>query len=171
MMLNRLPADISMTAILDFIESKSPRHGARDRCLYVIRQQLRLSDIANLSVSSVLNLDASIRKFIVGPDGKKFSLSAATQSELKRYLQTRFSVKSLEDLTPEQTALPLLPTQKKPTFSPNTLAQHLSYLDRDVRACFEEPQKSYQQTNDTSHRQTSAPTKKSLLSRLASSLA
>lgn len=170
MMLNRLPSDTSMSDILDFIEQKSPRHGARDRCLYSIRQQLRLSDIANLSVASVINPDASVRKFIVGPDGKKFTLPAPTQNELKRYLQSRFSVKSLEELTPEQTSLSLLPTQKKPFFSPNTLAQHLSYLDRDVRACFEATQKSHQQANQASHSDTSTTGKKTLLSRLTAAI-
>lgn len=171
MMLNKMPSNTPLPKILAFIENKSARHGKRDRCLYAVRQQLRLSDIAHLSVASVVNLDASIRRFVIADDGRRFDLSVTTQAELKRYIKRRFSLKSLEDLTPEQAALPLFTTQKKPHFSPNTIAQHLSYLDRAVRECFPEPQKPLGQANNNSHSETMLSKKKTLLQRFTAAIA
>jgi len=170
MMLNQLPQNAPMSDVLAFIENKSERHGKRDRCLYVVRQQLRLADIANFSVSSVVNLDASIRRFITANDGKRFDLSVATQAELKRYIQKRFGLKSLEDLTPEQAALSLFPTQKSAMFTPNTIAQHLSYLDRAVRESFVEHQKPLERASERGHSYAMPNKNKSLLSRFAASL-
>lgn len=171
MMLTKRPPHTPMSDILAFIESKSARHGKRDRCLYVVRQKLRLSDISNLSVSSVVNLDGSIRRFVTGTDGKRFDLDATTQAELQRYIQNRFALKSLEDLKPEQSALPLFPTQKKPHFSPNTIAQHLSYIDRAVTDCFVAPQMPLGRASDTITTNPSLAPKKSPLTRLMATLA
>ncbi|MFM7000204.1 MAG: hypothetical protein ACKOXU_03955, partial [Limnohabitans sp.] len=104
MMLNKIPANTSLQSILTYLDT-STKWGARNRALFAVRQQLRIKDIALLSVSSVVNLDASVRRFVVAPDGKRFDLSTATQAELKRYIQSRFGIKSLEDLTPEQSPL------------------------------------------------------------------
>lgn len=169
MMLNKIPANTSLQSILTYLDT-STKWGARNRALFAVRQQLRIKDIAHLTVSSVVNLDASIRRFVVATDGKRFDLSAATQAELKRYIQSRFGIKSLEDLTPEQAAAPLFTTQKKPHFSPNTLAQHYSGLDRAIHEQFEATG-SGRSTRTHPLSAEPATAKKSPLSRLMSSFA
>jgi hypothetical protein len=169
MMLNKFPANTSLHSILDYLET-SPKWGARNRALFAVRQQLRIKDIAHMTISSVVNLDASIRRFVVAFDGKRFDLSAETQAELKRYIQSRFGIKSLDELAPQQAALPLFVTQKKPHFSPNTLAQHFSYLDRFIHERF---QATGSGRSARIHPVSiePAPAKKSPLSRLMSSFA
>jgi hypothetical protein len=136
MMLNQLPTNTPITEILEFIEQKSPRHGSRDRCVFSLRLKLRIRDTANLTVSSVVNLDGSIRRFIHSSDGKRFDLDSTNQAELTRYLLTRYKIKSLEDLPAECFSDPLFSTQKRPAFNPNTLAQHFSQLDKLVHQRF-----------------------------------
>ncbi len=136
MMLNKMPANTSLHSILNYLET-SPKWGARNRALFAVRQEFRIKDIAHMTISSVVNLDASIRRFVVASDGKRFDLSAETQAELQRYIHSRFGIKSLDELTPQQAALPLFITQKKPHFSANTLAQHFSYLDRSIHERFQ----------------------------------
>jgi hypothetical protein len=170
MMLNQLPTNTPITEILEFIEQKSPRHGSRDRCVFSLRLKLRIRDTANLTVSSVVNLDGSIRRFIHSPDGKRFDLDSTNQAELNRYLLTRYKIKSLEDLPAECFSDSLFSTQKRHAFSPNTLAQHYSALDAALRDRFQlsaEPAKSEIQL-----RHSDIPTNKtkSLLSRFAASL-
>ncbi|OYU10116.1 MAG: hypothetical protein CFE38_19120 [Comamonadaceae bacterium PBBC1] len=170
MMLNKLPTNTSITEILEFIEQKSPRHGNRDRCVFSLRLSLRIRDTASLTVSSVVNLDGSIRRFIQSSDGKRFDLDSSTQTELTRYLLTRYKIKSLEDLPAECFSDPLFSTQKRHAFSPNTLAQHYSALDAALKEQFQlstEPTKSKIQP-----RHSDIPTSKtkSLLSRFAASL-
>ena len=131
---------------------------------------LMVTDIAQMSVSSVVNPDASIRRQIVGLDGKKFDMCAITQTELKRYIMSRFNIKSLENLTLEQAAAPLFPTQKKPHFSANTLAQHFSFLDRAIHQHFKSTIEPIRLDTTAKH-DTSFGKRKSLLSRLATSLA
>jgi hypothetical protein len=169
MMLNKLPVNTPFPAILSYLDT-SAKWGARNRALFAVRQQLRIKDIAVMSVSSVVNLDASVRRFVVASDGIRFDLSATTQAELKRYIQNRFDIKSLEELTPEQAASPLFITQKKPHFSPNTLAQHFSYLDRSIHERFQATGSGRNARIQPIITQP-APAKKSTLSRLMSSLA
>jgi hypothetical protein len=73
----------------------------------VSRQELRIKDIAQMSISSVVNLDASIRHFVVAFDGKQFELSAESQIKLQRYILRYFGINSLDELTTVQAALPL----------------------------------------------------------------
>lgn len=169
--MNKLPENTPLTLILEYLEEKSSRHGRRDRAIFALRQELRITDIAEMSVSSVVNLDASIRRYIVGPDGKRFDMCENTQTELRRYLLSRFSIKSLEELTPDQAAAPLFPTQKKPRFSSNTLAQHFSLLDRAIHQHFQST--SEPTRHEMTARYSDIPTskKKSLLSRFTASLA
>ena len=169
MMLNKFPANTSLQSILNFLDT-SAKWGARNRALFAVRQQLRIKDIAVMSVSSVVNLDASVRRFVVASDGIRFDLSATTQAELKRYIQIRFGINSLEELTPTQTSLPLFITQKKPHFSANTLAQHFSYLDRAIHDRFQATGSGRSARIQPIITQP-APVKKSTLSRLMSSLA
>jgi hypothetical protein len=169
MMLNKIPANTTLQSILNYLDT-SAKWGARNRALFAVRQQLRIKDIAVMTVSSVVNLDASVRRFVVASDGIRFDLSATTQAELKRYIQNRFDIKSLEELTPEQAASPLFITQKKPHFSANTLAQHFSYLDRSIHERFQAIGSGRSAQIYPVNTQP-APSQKSTLSRLMSSLA
>lgn len=135
-MLNKLPPNTPIIDIFEFLEQKSTRHGSRDRCIFSLRLKLRIRDTASLTVSSVLNLDASIRRFIQAPDGKKFDLDSTTQAELTRYLLNRYKIKSLEELPAQCFSDPLFSTQKRHHFTPNTLAQHYSALDAVLKERF-----------------------------------
>ena len=169
MMMNKIPANTSLHSILNYLDT-SAKWGARNRALFAVRQELRIKDIAHMTTSSVVNLDASIRRFVVASDGKRFDLSAETQAELDRYIQNRFGIKSLDELTHRQAAAPLFNTQKKPHFSPNTLAQHFSYLDRSIHERFQSTGSGRSAQNRADSTQP-APAKKSPLARLMSSLA
>lgn len=137
MMLKKFPANTSLKSILNYLGT-SAKWGARNRALFAVRQQLRIKDIAQMSISSVVNLDASIRRFVVAADGHRYDLSEEVQSELRHYLLTRFDIKgeTLESLLALDLSLPLFFTQKRCQFSPNTLAQHFSHLDKLIHRRF-----------------------------------
>lgn len=129
-MITKLPAPLPQ--VLDFVE-KNTKWGARNRTLYILRQHLRIKDIASLTVADVLNSDGTIKDIYEASDGKQFSL-VKLKPELVRYLSARFclSDRSLQPLTALNTKVPLFPTQKSVSFTPNTMAQNLSLTDRIV---------------------------------------
>ncbi|PUE35773.1 hypothetical protein [Limnohabitans sp. Jir72] len=137
MMLNKIPANTSLQSVLTYLVT-STKWGARNRALFAVRQQLRIKDIAQLTVSSVVNLDASIRRFVLAPDCTRFELSEATQAEVRRYLIARFDIggDTLEPLLALDLDVSLFPTQKRCQFSPNTLAQHFSHLAKLIHQRF-----------------------------------
>jgi hypothetical protein len=65
-------------------------------------------------------------------------LSEEIQAEVRRYLIARFDIKgeSLEPLLALDLDVALFPTQKRCQFSPNTLAQHFSHLDKQIHQRF-----------------------------------
>jgi hypothetical protein len=137
MMLNKLPEHAHLSSVLVFLEM-SGRWGARNRALFAVRQHLRIKDICWMLVSDVVNPDASIRNYFVSREGRVFALADEVREEIRRYLMIRFP-RSVEagrfailDLRQS-----LFPTQKRCGFSPNTLAQHFSHLDRLVVTGFQ----------------------------------
>lgn len=179
MMRNQLPKNTPMSAILDFIERKSIRHGPRDRAIFVLRQVFRIRDLVGLYVFDVLNTDGTIKAFIKTRDGGRIALSADIQVEITRYLCHKYSVQSLEDLPVHKFPEVLFVTQKKPDrgFSLNTMAQHLCLTDASLRHHFIKPKAPVQPVleltkllNDVRHNDIATGTKKSILSRFAASL-
>lgn len=138
MMLNKIPANTSLQSILNYLDT-SAKWGARNRALYAVRQQLRIKDISELLVSDMVNPDMTIRRFFMSRDGTRFELSEEVQAEVRRYLIDRFDIKgeSLEALLALDRNVPLFPTQKRCQFSPNTLAQHFSHLDKRIHQQFQ----------------------------------
>lgn len=179
MMNKQLPKNTPMSAILDFIEQKSHRHGARDRAIFVLRQVCRIRDLVGLYVFDVLNTDGTIRSFIKTRDDNRIDLSAEIQMEIARYLCHKYSVESLVDLPVQKFPEVLFTTQKKPErgFSMNTMAQHLCLTDAAIRHHFTEPktpskplQALYELLNDDILSGTPS-TRKSLLERFTASFA
>ena len=130
-MLNKMPPNTPLNSILAYLESND-RWGSRNRALFAVRQQLRIKDIANLKVIDLLNRDGSIRHIYVGGDGVHFVLDAEVRGEFERYLIERFNLpqNALCRLLAIDLRVPVFPTQKRQQFSPNTLAQHFSNLDK-----------------------------------------
>lgn len=133
MMLNKMPPNTPLNSILTYLESDE-RWGSRNRALFAVRQQLRIKDIANLKVIDLLNFDGSIRHIYLGSDGVYFTLDAEVRSEFERYLKDRFALpeNALCRLLGIDLRVPVFPTQKRKQFSPNTLAQHFSALDKAI---------------------------------------
>jgi hypothetical protein len=138
MMLNKIPANTSLQSVLTYLDT-STKWGARNRALFAVRQQLRIKDISDLLVSDMVNPDMTIRQFFMSRDGIRFELSEEVQTEVRRYLIDRFEIKgeTLEQLLALDLDVSLFPTQKRGQFSPNTLAQHFSHLDKLIHQRFQ----------------------------------
>lgn len=141
MMMNKLPPNTTLNDVLAYLE-KASKWGQRNRTVFAFRQHLRIKDIAGLQVSDVVNPDITIRRFYLSADGIRFELSDQLQAEVRRYLMARFCLAgaSLEPLLGVDLNIALFPTQKSCQFSPNTLAQHFSYLDKDINLEFNKSQ-------------------------------
>ena len=140
MMMNKLPSNAPISNILEFLDS-CPRWSERNRCLFALRQALRIKDISVLRVSDVINQDGTISEcFISGIDGVCFQFDPDLRSEIERYLRFLFSIptsESLKQILELDTDIPLFATQKRACgFSPNTLAQHYSLTDRVIHRHF-----------------------------------
>jgi len=140
MMMNKLPSNTPISNILEFLDS-CPRWSERNRCLFALRQALRIKDISVLRVSDVINQDGTINEyFISGIDGARFQFCPDLRSEIERYLKYLFlapTSESLKQILESDTDIPLFATQKRACgFSPNTLAQHYSLTDRVIHRHF-----------------------------------
>lgn len=142
MMMKTFPENTTLNSILTYIEDAT-KFGVRNRALFAVRQNLRLKDISDLLVSDILNPDMTIRRFYIAADGEKFILNDEVRSELYRYLISRFSAsnKSIESIQIDELDIPLFPTQKSDSFSPNTLAQHYTYQDKLISEHFQKRQR------------------------------
>lgn len=139
MMLNQLPKNVPIKTVLNFLGT-SPRYCTRNRALYAIRQELRIKDIAALQVADILTPDLEIvEAYVSDIDGTRFELSNHLRSELRNYLCSFYGIAgvSLKPLAVHDVFVPLFPTQKSGRFSPNTLAQHFSYLDKIIQSHFD----------------------------------
>lgn len=171
MMLNKFPANTSLQSILSFLDTSS-KWGARNRALFAVRQKLRIRDITDLLVSDLLNPDMTIRRFFISKDGIKFELSEEIQAEVRRYLIDRFDIEgeSLEPLLALNRNVALFPTQKRCQFSPNTLAQHFSHLDKRIHQRFKSTGLGRSDQNGSVSSPMTAPAKVSPLTRVMASL-
>ncbi len=170
MMLNKMPANTSLQAILSYLDTAN-KFGARDRALFALRQQLRIKDISGLLVSDLVNPDMTIRRFFISRDGIRSELGDEVQAEVRRYLIARFVTEGdvLEPLLAIDRDIPLFPTQKRCQFSPNTLAQHFSYLDKQIHQRFQAAGRSRTTQSQSVSSVLQAPVKVALMRRLMSS--
>lgn len=139
MMMNPLPSNTSLSQILKYLGS-SPKWGYRNRALYAVRQSLRIKDIAVMRVQDIINPDTTIRRLFISPiDYTRYELDDVVRAELHRYLITLYDISglTLEPLLLTDLSTPLFSTQKRENFSPNTLAQHYSLLDKKLSLHFE----------------------------------
>ena len=137
-MMNPIPSNTSLTQILKYLEG-CPKWGFRNRALYAVRQSLRIKDIAVMKVEDILNLDMTIRCFYTSPiDYTKYELDEVVRSELHRYLISlqNTTCVTLQPIVLKNLSVPLFGTQKRERFSPNTLAQHYSLLDKKLSLYF-----------------------------------
>ncbi|PUE27969.1 hypothetical protein [Limnohabitans sp. Jir72] len=167
MMLNKIPANTSLQSILTYLDT-STKWGARNRALFAIRQQLRIKDISDLLVSDIVKPDMTLRRIFISRDGTRFELSEEVQAEVRRYLIARFDIKgtSLEPLLALDLNVSMFPTQKRCQFSPNTLAQHFSHLDKRIQERFQATVRGRSDQNRSDSSAMTAPAKQSPLTRL-----
>jgi hypothetical protein len=170
MMLNKFPANTSLQSILNYLDT-SNKWGARNRALFAVRQYLRIKDITDLRVSDLVNPDMTIRRFFISKDGIRFELSDEVQAEVHRYLIDRFDIEgeSLEPLLALDRNVSMFPTQKRRQFSPNTLAQHFSLLDKRIHRRFQATGRDRSSPNESVSSVLTAPAKKSNLTRFMAS--
>ena len=138
MMLNKRPENVSLTEILEYLD-RSERWGARNRALYAIRQQLRIKDIAPLTIGDLFHRDMTIRHMYISPiDGIRYELERITKTELQNYVLTLLVAKGqgFDDHNQIDFGIPIFRTNQRECFSPNTLAQFFSYIDKDIRNHF-----------------------------------
>ncbi len=172
MMLNKMPANTTIPTILTYLGTDT-KWGARNRALFALRQRLRIKDISDLRVSDLVNPDMTLRRFFIAKDGIRFELSEEIQAEVSRYLMTRFGIagQSPERLLERDLDVALFPTQKRCQFSPNTLAQHFSYLDKAIHKRFQASKHGTSVEPEWASAVLSAPAKKSSMARLMTTLA
>jgi len=138
MMLNKIPEHLSHTQILMYL-SQNEKWGRRNRTLYVLRKRLRIKDIATMTIADILSTNMSIcRTYVSTIDNSTYELDPITRSELQSYLFTLLEDENhpFKDFWQTDLAIPLFPTNKRESFSSNTLAQHYSYLDKAIRLHF-----------------------------------
>jgi hypothetical protein len=127
--------------ILEYL-NHNQKWGARNRALYAVRQQLRIKDIAPLTISDLFHPDMTIRQtYISSIDGARYELAALTKSELQNYVLTLLDAEGQGFDDPDQIDfdIPIFRTNKRNSFSANTLAQFFSYVDKDIRNHFNKP--------------------------------
>jgi hypothetical protein len=140
MMLNKSPMSISLAEILEYLD-RNERWGARNRALYAVRQQLRIKDIAPLTIGDLFHPDMIIRHtYVSSIDGARYELDVFTKTELQNYVLTLLDAEGQGFDDPDQIDfdIPIFPTNKRNSFSANTLAQHYSYLDKEISSHFTE---------------------------------
>jgi integrase/recombinase XerD len=128
--------------ILIYISSH--KHAVRNRCMFLCTTQLgmRICEVANLKIASVLNTDGSIRDEIhlsadqtKGSKGRTIIVSKKMQEEFKAYLQDRFQLKDLLAVTMTDTSRALFCNQKNYVrgFSNSTLCQTFHYIYKGAK--------------------------------------
>ena len=140
MMLNKRPENVSLTEIFKYL-NHNQKWGARNRALYAVRQQLRIKDIAPLTIGDLFHRDMTNRETFISPiDQKSYQLDAVSKSELQNYVSTLLVAKGQGFDDPDQIdfGIPIFRTNQRECFSPNTLAQFFSYIDKDIRNHFTE---------------------------------
>lgn len=138
MMMNSLPNTLTMLEIYQFIDlnSRVLAHRPRNRAMYCLRAhtQLRIRDIASLTVNDVLSPDLTLKtEFVSNHDGQAWPLDEHTQDELRLYLCAKYQIERLEQLPITRYFDVMFETSKMSMFSISTLCQHFCLQDKAIR--------------------------------------
>lgn len=138
MMMNSLPNTLTMLEIYKFLDlnSRVLAHRPRNRAMYCLRAhtQLRIRDIASLTVNDVLSPDLTLKtEFISDHDGQAWPLDDHTQDELRLYLCAKYQIERLEQLPITRYFDVMFETSKMSMFSISTLCQHFCLQDKAIR--------------------------------------
>lgn len=138
MMMNSLPNTLTMLEIYQFIDlnSRVLAHRPRNRAMYCLRAhtQLRVRDIASLTVNDVLTSDMTLKtEFVSDNDGRAYPLDEHTRDELTLYLCAKYQIELLEQLPITRYFDVMFETSKTNMFSISTLCQHFCLQDKAIR--------------------------------------
>jgi integrase/recombinase XerD len=116
--------------VLDYVATR--KHSARNRAMLLLTHfaGMRVAEVASLRLNDVLNDSGTIKEEVrLKPDQTKGKyartvyLNLRIQKELAQYIKT---------INTSDLQKPLFYTQKRASFSPNTLAQYFLFLYRNV---------------------------------------
>ena len=137
-MKNLLPKTLDLIDIYNFVESNARliAHGRRNRAMFCLRAhtELRVRDIANMSVNQVLSSDMTLKSLFVSEhDGQAVHLDEHTQHELTSYLCAMYQIERLTDFPICRFFDVMFKTSKTEKFSISTLCQHFCLQDKSIR--------------------------------------
>lgn len=113
------------------------KHAARNKAMLLLTfwAGMRVGEVAALLVGDVLDADGKVRDQIrltaaqtKGSHSRIVVLPQKLQAELASYLADRFETQNLVAVAYAASDKPLFLTQKRTTFSANSLAQHFSAI-------------------------------------------
>lgn len=116
--------------VLDYVATR--KHSARNRAMLLLTHfaGMRVAEVASLRLNDVLNDSGTIREEVrlkpeqtKGKYARTVYLNLRIQKELAQYIKT---------INASDLQKPLFYTQKRASFSPNTLAQYFLFLYRNV---------------------------------------
>ena len=116
--------------VLDYVATR--KHSARNRAMLLLTHfaGMRVAEVASLRLNDVLNDSGTIKEEVrlkpeqtKGKYARTVYLNLRIQKELAQYIKT---------INTSDLQKPLFYTQKRASFSPNTLAQYFLFLYRNV---------------------------------------
>lgn len=121
---------VELRRVLDYVATR--KHSARNRAMLLLTHfaGMRVAEVASLRLNDVLNDSGTVKEEVrLKPDQTKGKyartvyLNLRIQKELAQYIKT---------INTSDLQKPLFYTQKRASFSPNTLAQYFLFLYRNV---------------------------------------
>jgi len=121
---------VELRRVLDYVATR--KHSARNRAMLLLTHfaGMRVAEVASLRLNDVLNDSGTIREEVrlkpeqtKGKYARTVYLNLRMQKELAQYIKT---------INASDLQKPLFYTQKRASFSPNTLAQYFLFLYRNV---------------------------------------
>ncbi len=126
----RILNSVELRRVLDYVATR--KHSARNRAMLLLTHfaGMRVAEVASLRLNDVLNDSGTIREEVrlkpeqtKGKYARTVYLNLRMQKELAQYIKT---------INTSDLQKPLFYTQKRASFSPNTLAQYFLFLYRNV---------------------------------------
>ena len=121
---------IELRRVLDYVATR--KHSARNRAMLLLTHfaGMRVAEVSSLRLYDVLNDNGTIKEEVrlkpeqtKGKYARTVYLNLRMQKELAQYIKT---------INTSDLQKPLFYTQKRASFSPNTLAQYFLFLYRNV---------------------------------------
>ncbi len=116
--------------VLDYVATR--KHSARNRAMLLLTHfaGMRVAEVASLRLCDVLNDSGSIKEEVrLKPDQTKGKYARTVYLNLRMQKELSQYVKYIKTSDLQK---PLFYTQKRESFSPNTLAQYFLFLYRNV---------------------------------------